>query len=310
MIIVRTPRLIERGTLATGRSFASPVPARSSRKGPARTVLRAPAEDRARPGRAVDWAAALLSALALADSGLEHYRGSFHNKTMYLPLGVAAVTLAACLRGAAPRPTESGPGEAVVSALAVATGIVGTGFHLYNVGKRPGGFSWLNLFYAAPLGAPATLSMAGLLHALAARIRAGRKSAGGAPIGAALAALVSAGLLGSSLEAALLHYRGAFQNRAMFIPVTVAPVAGGVLGAAALRPAGKHPVARWLLRIVAATGVIGMGFHAWGIRRAMGGWRNWSQNLLNGPPLAAPPAFIALAAAGLAALGLIEEDAE
>jgi hypothetical protein len=35
----------------------------------------------------------------------------------------------------------------------------------------------------------------------------------------------------------------------------------------------------------------------------MGGWRNWSQNLLNGPPLPAPPAFTALAIAGLAALG-------
>ena len=34
----------------------------------------------------------------------------------------------------------------------------------------------------------------------------------------------------------------------------------------------------------------------------MGGWRNWSQNMLNGPPLPAPPAFTALAIAGLAAL--------
>jgi hypothetical protein len=37
----------------------------------------------------------------------------------------------------------------------------------------------------------------------------------------------------------------------------------------------------------------------------MGGWRNWSQNLLNGPPLPAPPAFAALAIAGLVAVRLI-----
>ena len=34
----------------------------------------------------------------------------------------------------------------------------------------------------------------------------------------------------------------------------------------------------------------------------MGGWRNWSQNVLNGPPLPAPPSFTGLAMAGLAAL--------
>ena len=39
----------------------------------------------------------------------------------------------------------------------------------------------------------------------------------------------------------------------------------------------------------------------------MGGWRNWSQNVLNGPPMPAPPSFTGLALAGLAALSLIEE---
>jgi hypothetical protein len=39
----------------------------------------------------------------------------------------------------------------------------------------------------------------------------------------------------------------------------------------------------------------------------MGGWRNWNQNILNGPPLPAPPSFTGLALAGLAALSLIEE---
>ena len=41
-----------------------------------------------------------------------------------------------------------------------------------------------------------------------------------------------------------------------------------------------------------------MGLHAYGISRNMGGWRNWSQNLLNGPPLPAPPSFTGLALAG------------
>jgi hypothetical protein len=68
--------------------------------------------------------------------------------------------------------------------------------------------------------------------------------------------------------------------------------------------------ARWWLRLLIAVGFIGSGFHAYGIQRNMGGWRNWSQNLLNGPPLPAPPAFTALAISGLTALDLIEEEAQ
>jgi hypothetical protein len=46
-----------------------------------------------------------------------------------------------------------------------------------------------------------------------------------------------------------------------------------------------------------------------GIARQMGGWRNWSQNVLSGPPLPAPPSFTALAIAGLAATALAEREA-
>ncbi|WP_052233996.1 hypothetical protein [Massilia sp. WF1] len=51
-------------------------------------------------------------------------------------------------------------------------------------------------------------------------------------------------------------------------------------------------------------GVAGVALHARGVARQMGGWRNWSQNVLSGPPLPAPPSFSALALAGGAALEL------
>ena len=255
--------------------------------------------------RRLDGSAALLALAALCDSGIEHYRGSFHNKTMYVPLAVSAVTLAASLRDTAAPPTVDEPVE-TVDYLAMATGIIGTGFHLYNVGKRPGGFSWLNLFYAAPLGAPASLSLAGLLRWMAGLLRRRQRAFAGVSNERALASLTALGLLGTSAEAALLHFRGAYQNPAMFIPVTVPPLAAAALARAAMRPGERHPLARGLLRALIAVGLIGPGFHAYGISRGMGGWRNWSQNLLNGPPLPAPPAFTALAIAGLAALDLIE----
>ena len=39
----------------------------------------------------------------------------------------------------------------------------------------------------------------------------------------------------------------------------------------------------------------------------MGGWKNWRQNVVAGPPIPAPPSFAGLALAGIAALTLIEK---
>ena len=93
----------------------------------------------------------------------------------------------------------------------------------------------------------------------------------------------------------------------MYLPVTLPPVAATLLGSAALAPQRDDRwFTRWWLRLTAALGIAGMGFHIFGVSRDMGGWRNWSQNVLNGPPIPAPPSFTGLALAGLAALGLLE----
>jgi|SRR5579862_7119379 len=121
--------------------------------------------------RRLSGAAALLATTALTDSAIEHYRGSFHNKAMILPLVVAAETLGVSLHGTADRHGGPSATRNLGHALAAATGVIGTGFHLYNITKRPGGWSWINLFYAAPLGAPAALSLAGALGGVAERLR-------------------------------------------------------------------------------------------------------------------------------------------
>jgi hypothetical protein len=267
-----------------------------------------PGRDSTRPpgsakgvARRLDQASALLAASVLADSAVEHYRGSFHNKAMSAPLAVSTLTLA--LRGALGGGPDLPIPRETANWAAIATGVAGAGFHFYNITKRPGGFGWLNLFYAAPFGAPAALSLAGLLGAAADRARDGSDGLSGV----GLARFVSAGLLGTTAEAALLHFRGAYHNPAMLIPVTAGPVAAGGLALASASSKRQFTVAFWSLRLLAAIGFVGAGFHAYGVQRNMGGWRNWSQNLLNGPPLPAPPAFSALSLAGLAALRLIEE---
>ena len=128
------------------------------------------------------------------------------------------------------------------------------------------------------------------------------------PAGRTIAAIIGAGLLGTSGEAGLLHFRGAFHNPFMVLPVTLPPLGAALLTSAAARgPGQRHRFTRWWMRLLAVMGFAGVGFHAYGVSRNMGGWRNWSQNVLNGPPLPAPPSFAGLALAGLAALGLMRD---
>ena len=152
--------------------------------------------------RQLNLSSALLALSVLADSGIEHYRGSLQNRAMYTPLAVAALTVVASLLGTAdrrPRPLHI---RDSIYAAAAATGVAGLAFHSYNITKRPGGISWLNLFYAAPIGAPGALLLAGLPGKGAERARHRR-------VGRALAAVSAVGLIGTALETALLHFPGA-----------------------------------------------------------------------------------------------------
>ncbi|HXS28815.1 MAG TPA: hypothetical protein VN730_14215 [Steroidobacteraceae bacterium] len=262
--------------------------------------------------RRLNRATGLLATSVLLDSGLEHYRGSFKNGFMFAPPVISALTLAVSAHGTTDmRPLAHRARQAVFSAAAL-TGMAGTGFHLYNVLKRPGRLAWQNLFFGAPLGAPMAILLAGLLGAAAEEVR--HTSRGrpahvlGLPAGRLLAVVSGLGLLGTVAEAALLHFRGAYHNPAMYAPVTLPPVSAALLlGAAASSSPRRGRIARVWLRLTALLGFAGVGFHTWGVARNMGGWRNWTQNILNGPPLPAPPSFTGLALAGLAALGLLKE---
>jgi hypothetical protein len=264
-------------------------------------------------GRRLNAGVAMLAFSVLADSTVEHYRGSFENRAMYTPLVMAALTLGASLFGFMNARAERHVGRDAIYAAAAATGLAGFCFHAYNILKRPGGMSWSNLFYAAPIGAPAALALAGLLGSAAERVgdtsARQRATVFGLPAGRMLAAVAAGGLAGTVGESGLLHFRGAYHDPAMMLPVTVPPVAAVLLGATAIRPNRiTNRLARWWLRLTALLGFAGVGFHVYGVSRNMGGWLNWSQNVPNGPPLPAPPSFTGLALAGLAALSLIEEN--
>jgi hypothetical protein len=301
--------------VARGRRRPSPTPAPAARQ----TTPAKPAQPEGidptaavRAARRMNRAAGLIAASVLADSAIEHYRGLFHNKAMVTPIVTASLSLMVSAHGNADtRPSAHVIRDTVYSTAALA-GVAGLGFHLYNVSKRPGGFCWQNLFYSAPLGAPLALVLSGAMGYLSERVRdtppGEAPTIGGLSAGRVVAAATSAGLMGTVAEAGLLHFRGAFHDPFMYLPVTVPPVAAALIGNAALGRTGQpRPVTRFWLRFTALLGFAGAGFHIMGVARNMGGWRNWSQNVLNGPPIPAPPSFTGLALAGLAGLGLMQD---
>jgi len=280
-------------------------------------VVATSAVRRRRPGQRVspEWralhvAAAGLCGSVLVDSLVEHYRGAFENPGMFTPLAASTLGLVAAVDAATgcrwPAAARKG-----AYGVASAVGAAGLGFHVYNVLRQPGGFNWQNLFYAAPLGAPGALALAGVIglgaqHALQPQGGVAHARIAGVPAGRALAGVVAGGLLGTIGEVGLLHFRGSFQNPFMWLPVSLPPVAALLTAKAACERSA--PRTRWLTRawlwLTATLGIAGVGFHAYGVSRAMGGWKNWRQNVVDGPPLPAPPSFSALAIAGLAALRL------
>ncbi|MRX49928.1 hypothetical protein GI374_05585 [Paracoccus sp. S-4012] len=241
----------------------------------------------------------------MADSAMEHFQGSYHNPAMYVGPMAAAGTMLATLRGG---DRNRASAARTMQGAATMIGLMGLGFHGYNILKRPGGLSWNNLFYAAPVGAPGALALAGVLG-LGERRMAGSRGPERREDGRILGGVVGASLLVTTAEIALLHFRGAFHNPAMFVPVTIPPAAGAALCLAGLRrpeAARRHRLARALLHLTALLGPVGTAFHAFGVSREMGGWANWRQSLLSGPPMPAPASLTGLALPGLAALREIE----
>ena len=261
-----------------------------------------------RAAQALGAGAAILCLSVALDSGLEHYRGEFKDRAMFVGPTMALLGLGAAAYTAF-RPERANDRAPKIALLTVgATGLIGLGFHAYNILKRPGELDALNLFYAAPFGAPAALTLAGLYGVIAGELLSGRTYVR-TRLPKHTAGLIAFSLLGTVAEAGFLHFRGAFQDPAMYLPVTIPPLAALSIGAAALSPRATV-VAEPLLKATAVLGIAGPIFHAYGIHRNMGGWRNWSQMILQGPPLPAPPAFLGIAAAGLGILPLLREPEE
>ncbi|MBO0750048.1 MAG: hypothetical protein J2O44_06430, partial [Porphyrobacter sp.] len=134
--------------------------------------------------RLVAGGAALLAGAVLADSAMEHYRGSFDNRVMPVPLAGSALALGtdAALAATGRLGPAIAPLTMSVHAASAALGTAGLGFHAYNIAKEVGGVRWGTLFYQAPIGAPGALVLAGVLGATAQALARGQGTLGPVPL--------------------------------------------------------------------------------------------------------------------------------
>lgn len=253
---------------------------------------------------------ALMTLLLLGDAFAGHYRSGFASRAQYVPFASGGLLIiAALLASVAPGISWAILFLRVAGWLAVVMGVVGFGFHhYYGIARKPGGYRWLlhNLMYSAPQLAPVALTLLGLIGLATARGLAGETEFAGLNMRAALLALAAVGLGGSTLQSAILHYRGAFNNAAMYAPLTVPVLAVVALTWTAFAP-GKLSLTSVavLLWLTFLTGFVGFGMHLRGFGRQMGGLYLAMFNWLEGPPAFAPALFAGLAAVGLVAAYLL-----
>src|SRR5918994_3757592 len=192
--------------------------------------------------RLIDAAVATLAFSAFTDSSLEHYRGGLYRPAMYAGPAIAAAIVPAAL---VPHGTAS-RWRKIAFAIAVGGGLVGSALHVGNVRRRQGGVNWLNAFHGAPIAAPMAVHLAGVLgligQAVSTQHHAARRSSA-----IFLGTLAAVGLVGSSAEAGLLHFRGAFQHRAMYAPLVLPPIAAATLAGGLSGSSAMSRVARVLL---------------------------------------------------------------
>lgn len=256
----------------------------------------------------IRWLAAIVLVMAPMtgwEAFLGHYRSGFSLKAQYAPLLTVALLTTVAAAGLF-WPSRSATALQFAGWVAVASGAIGAGFHhYYGIVEKPGGYRWLlhQLMLHAPPLAPLSQAALGALLILAGRLADGESNALGIPISTLIVEVSAITLVGAAAQSAILHYRGAFNNVLMYVPITVPVVAAIAVAWHGLMPSAFGTrlavVALWLTFL---SGFVGLGMHIRGIDRQMGGFYVGLANLMQGPPLSAPLAFSGFAAAALAVL--------
>ena len=245
-----------------------------------------------------------LTLLIIAEAFVGHYRRGFVLRVQYAPLLSGGLLVATALVTIfAPWSSPANVALQLAGWVAIVFGLVGFGFHhYYGIAKKPGGYNWLlhYLMYSAPPLAPLALTITGILALITARGLANQSNISGISLRTALLISLAIAIAGATLQATILHYRGAFNNPLMFVPLAV-PVPAIIM--AVLMVVIPNAVVAFMFTILLwltfLMGFVGWGMHLRGYGRQMGGLYVTIFNVLEGPAVSAPAIFTGFAAVGL-----------
>ncbi|MBS1814134.1 MAG: hypothetical protein JSS87_04595 [Acidobacteria bacterium] len=264
------------------------------------------------------------SAVSGLEVAYEHYRGSYSNPIMYTPVilsGVLSIAGAAAFFSRRMARTFL----RYTSFLTVVDGLIGFGFHIRGVQRKPGGWRLpiTNIVMGPPIFAPLLFGTSAYLGILASYLQREEdfgqqkiklESAGNGlhktdwredirtgRFQKHLCVVTAVGTLCSGGEAFYSHYKDNFKYRVQWSPLIVTPLlAGAALGAFA-----SETCANTLLPLAAGAailnGVAGTFYHVRGILSRPGGKKKPLYNTLYGPPIFAPLLFSAAGMLGMLA---------
>lgn len=270
---------------------------------------------------------ALVTAVSSFVSGLEvsyeHYKGSYSNLIMYTP-----VILSGVLTGAAIAGFFSGKAARRIlrwtSAITLADGIIGFGFHIRGIYRKPGGWRLpiVNIIMGPPIFAPLLFGTAAYLGFMASYLRreeekkesetaeytGWRRELHEGRFQKHLCAVTAAWTVFSGAEAWYSHYKSRFKIWAQWTPLILSPIQlAACIGAIYSKRVAKTMLPASSV-VTMLDGGLGFFYHARGIVRRPGRTRHWLYNILYGPPIFAPLLFSACGFLGLLSSLLRRED--
>jgi hypothetical protein len=268
----------------------------------------------------------ILSGLEVA---YEHYRGSYGQKIMWTPLILSFALAGAGVLGAV-SPWAARTVLRWVSAVTMADGLIGFGFHIRGIARKPAGWRApvFDIVMGPPIFAPLLFAIAAYLGLIASFLRPeetsrlrlspafireflalaeGRRPAawrtelrlGRFQRHLALATILSTFF--SGFEALYSHYKNNFRYAVQWTPIVLTPALMAAAGASMKSPRAARTWLPALSLLAMGDGAIGFFYHARGVLRRPAGLKKPLYNIMYGPPIFAPLLFAACGALGLLA---------
>lgn len=275
--------------------------------------------------------AGLSSAIAGLEVSYEHYRGSYSNPVMYTPVILSGALFVSGVAGAVNR-RAARTILPVVSAITLADCLIGFGFHVRGIQRKPGGWRLpvVNIVMGPPIFAPLLFGTSAYLGLVASFLRREGPSTRAArlPVSAwskllpqklkqhevttiqelregrfqrHLSVATAAAAFFSGIEALYSHYKNNFKYKAQWSPIVIAAALVGTAIGAVRSPRVAKKLLPAVSALAIADGAAGFYYHARGVARRPGGLKHPVYNVMFGPPIFAPLLFAACGFLGLLA---------